>query len=95
MVDGAVKPVAVLELTRVDGSVPVPPTYLQRILDRIRERDPQARVACELATRCGVFAFLVAWRWDCTEFWIYNLSASRGWWHLPPNQYQRWIDSLR
>lgn len=94
MVDEQVQPVGVLELTRVDGSVPVPPSYLARILDRVQRRDPQGRVACELASRCGVFAFLVAWRWNCSEFWVYNLSAARGWWHLTPEKYRTWIAGL-
>lgn len=95
MVDGHVVPVALLELTRVNGLAPVPPTYLDRILDRMCDRDPQAKFACEIAARIGVSAFVVVFRWDCGAFWVYNLSARRGWWSLTPEKYRTWIEGLR
>src|SRR5262245_47230829 len=35
IVDDEVEPVALLELTRIDGDLPIPPTYLAHILDRM------------------------------------------------------------
>lgn len=95
MVNGEIRPVAVIELTRVDGSVPVPPAYLKAILDRMTGRDPQGRVAVEVASRLGVCAYVVAWRWDLTEFWGYNLSRNVGWKLWTANEYRAWLASLK
>jgi len=95
MVDGVVRPVGLLELTRVNGNAPVGDKYLGAILARMRKRDPQERVACEIARRCGVCAFVVLWRWDLSEFWVYNLSDSIGWWQATEPQYRDFLTRLR
>jgi len=76
---GELIPVALLELTRVDGNVYVPPTYFEAILKRFIERDWQGQLACKGAELLGTTAWIVAFRHDLTEFWIYNLSDRRGW----------------
>ena len=88
-------PVAVIELTRVDGNMPLPQSYLDAILDRFEKRDFQGRCAKEVARRLGVECFIVAFRWDLSEFWVYNLTSKRGWWKsLSRSTYKRWIISL-
>src|SRR5262245_1147423 len=95
MIDGRPVPVAVFELTCLDRTVTVVrPQYLAAILDRMQLRDPQAALACEVARRCGVEAWVIAWRIDCSEFWIFNLSINAGWWHLTAPEYRRWIVNL-
>lgn len=94
MVNNTVTPVGVLELTRVNGSKEVPQTYLDAILKRICDRDPQGRVACTVALNLGVKAFVVLFRWDLSEFWAYNLTDARGWFHMWPETYSKWINQL-
>ena len=90
-------PAATIELTRVDGSYPVPSggRYLQKILDRFTERDFQAAHSRHVAHCLGVHCFIVAFRWDLSEFWVYNLSEPRGrWWHLTQQRYTEWLRGL-
>ncbi len=87
-------PAATIELTRVDGNVRVPGTYLAKILDRFGDRDFQAEHSKYVAEALGVNCFIVAFRWDLTEFWVYNLSCSRGWWNLDVPRYERWLRAL-
>jgi hypothetical protein len=92
--EGEPYPVATIELTRVDGNRPVPASYLQKILDRFGERDFQAAHSKHVADALGVYCFIVAFRHDLSEFWVYNLSGGRGWWHLLPGQYERFLRGL-
>jgi hypothetical protein len=87
-------PVALLELTRVDGNMPVPAGYLNAILARYMERDWQGALAVAGAGYLGVRAWIVAFRYDLTEFWVYNLSDRRGWFHGDVAWYERWISAL-
>ncbi len=90
-VSGELCPVATLELTRLDGNRNPPATYLQNILARFGERDFQATHSRHVAGALGVSCFVVLFRWDLSEFWIYNLSEKRGWWHLTQDRYMRWL----
>lgn len=95
IVDGEVVPVAVLEMTRVDGDRLPPPSYFESIRSRIMVRDAQGRVAVALAARLGVRAYVVAFRWDCSEFWVCGLTDDTGWKRATPAAYERWIRRLR
>lgn len=88
-------PVALLEMTRVDGCVAVPDSYLQAVLDRITKRDWQGRFAVEGARRLDCRAWIVAFRWNLQEFWVYNLSESKGWWHCDREKYSEWLTRMR
>jgi hypothetical protein len=93
--DGVPVPVAVLELSRVDGNVRVPPAYLEAVVDRMTRRDGQASAVTHFASLLGVKAWVVLFRWDLTEYWVYNLSTPRDrWWHLAPDKYRDWLVSL-
>jgi hypothetical protein len=94
LIDGEVTFVAVMEMTRVDGSRPVPQSYLDAVLARMTIRDPQGQVARTAAALMQSLAFIVVWRWDCSEFWIYCLSHHRGWWHVNGAKYRAWIARL-
>jgi len=92
--DGLPTPVALFELTRVDGSMRVPDTYLQKIIDRFTARDWQGRFAIRGAELLGCEAWVVAFRWSLSEFWVYNLSKDDGWWHVDQARYKKWITNL-
>jgi hypothetical protein len=92
--NGVFRPVAVLELTRVDGNIPVPQSYLDRILLRFGERDGQGKIARRTAELLGCKAWIVAFRWSVNEFWVYNLTDGRGWWHTDRALYRKWIEGL-
>ena len=93
--EGEPYPVALLEMSRVDGSKPVPETYLEAVLHRIVERDWQGRFAKAAAERLGCRAWIVLFRHDLSEFWVYNLSESDGWWHTDCEGYRDWITKMR
>lgn len=92
---GELHAVAVFELTRVEGNMPVPPTYLDAVLARFTKRDGQAGTAKRVAKQLGVKAWIVLFRWDLTGFWVYNLTDDRGWFGLSKVAYQEWVKSLR
>lgn len=92
--DGNPVPVAMLELTRADSNDPIPPSYLAAILHRIDQRDFQGKLARMVAERLGVKAWVVLFRHNLRDFWIYNLTDKRGWWYLDQEGYRRWIESL-
>ena len=95
VIHGTMVPVAALELTRVDGNVKVPQSYLDAIYQRFTKRDGQGAIITRLAELLNIKAWVVLFRWDLTEFWVYNLTDERGWWKsLSPQKYKGWISSL-
>jgi len=77
---GTMKPVAVLELTRIPGNMRVPPTYFQAIQKRYFKRDKQSMTALDIGSRLGCPSYIVAFRWDLTDFWVYDLNRNNGKW---------------
>ncbi len=94
IVDDEIRIVASIELSRVDGNVPIPDSYQDAVVNRFGNRDGQSKIIREVAARLGVPAWIVLFRWDLSEFWVFNLSEARGWWHLSPAKYRSWIKSL-
>lgn len=92
---GYLVPVALFELTRVDGNVPVSQNYLDKILDRILKRDQQGELAKRAASGLDMKAWIVAFRHDLSEFWVYNLSYERGWFHGDAKWFRGFIESLQ
>ena len=93
-VDGKMKAVAVCEITRVDGDIPVTRKYLSAILQRYRVRDLQARMVCKVAEQLSTNAYIILYRQDCKEFWVYNLSQNKGWWYLNDKKYKSWLEGV-
>lgn len=71
--------VGVMEVTRVDKGKVVSSAYLNAIIQRFEERDLQARAARKVAAALKTKAYIVLFREDCSEFWIYNLTDRQGW----------------
>jgi len=94
MKDDQLIPAAVFEMTRVDGNAEVPPSYLRAIIKRMEERDLQGKLAKKVAEKLGVKAWIVAFRHDLTDFWIYNLTDSRGWWPMTQEEYASWLKRM-
>jgi len=88
------RPVASLELTRTDSDYHISWDYTENIRKRFVERDAQGLIATELAGLLGVHAWIVLYRHDLTEFWVYNLSRPIYWMHLSRDQYRRWLMML-
>lgn len=76
-------PVAVIELSRVDGNMTVPDSYLDAAWDRFSVRDPQSKVTALVAARLGVPAFFTLYRHDMTQFWVYEI--------YHPQRYSTWF----
>ena len=90
--NGIIKPVALLELTRVDGDRPIPDTYLNAILNRFKKRDAQYNLITHAAKELDCKAWVVLFREDLNEFWLYNLTNNRGWYkNLAKDKYKRWL----
>jgi hypothetical protein len=93
--DGERSPVALVELSRVDGNRAVPWTYLDSVWQRFANRDGQQGFAALVARSLGVPAWLVLFRWDLSEFWMRRLDIMEAdWRHLTKTDYEGWVRSL-
>lgn len=93
-VNGILKAVAVCKITRVDSDVPVTHNYPRSIMKRYTERDLQARVIRTVARELSTNAYIILYRQGCEEFWVYNLSQMKGWWHLTREKYEQWLEGV-
>jgi len=97
VIGGIVTPIAILEISRVDGNHPVPIKYLQSAWTRFSERDPQKEVIETMARSTGIPAYFVLYRWDLTEFWtrlFYPDAPLNRWKHTDQPGYSRWVREL-
>jgi hypothetical protein len=93
--DGELVPVGVIEVTRVDKGVFVTETYLKAILYRFEHRDMQAKAARKVAEALGTKAYIVLFREDCSEFWVYCLTTRQGFNKvLTPEQFEDFLKRL-
>ena len=88
-------PVGVMEVTRVDKGKEVNENYLASILRRYDVRDVQGRVARKVAEMLKTRAFVVLFREDCSEFWVYDLSFNRGWAYFDSHEMEAFLKRLR
>jgi hypothetical protein len=96
-VNGQPRLVAILELTRVDGesSIPVPPTYFTKILDRFTQRDGQRTFVSLLSKGLGIPTYIVLFRKDLSEFWVCPLAPTLGKFiQYSPERYKEWLLKL-
>jgi hypothetical protein len=92
--DGDFVPVGVMEVTRVDLGKEVNQRYLDQIIERYEQRDLQGIAARKVAAALQTKAYIILFREDCSEFWVYNLTNSRGWWHLDPEKMEAFLKKL-
>ncbi len=93
---GTLIPHAVIELTRLDGDNPLlPQTYLDSVISRFVTRDKQHVLPRMVAEGLHVKAWLVLFRHNLQDFWVYNLTDETGWWDRNEDGYIRWLHSLR
>lgn len=93
-VNGDMVAVGVMEVTRVDNGKEVHQGYLTAIINRFEERDLQARAARKVAHALGTKAYIILFREDCTEFWVYNLTDRRGWDYYDADQMEAFLLNL-
>ena len=91
---GAIRPVAIFEMTRLDGNMTPPRGYFIAIEKRFTERDGQAAAVLEFGRRLGVPVAIVLFRHDLSEFWVYVLSNPSKWFHFPAPAYKLWVEGL-
>jgi hypothetical protein len=84
--NGELTPVGVMEVTRVDKGRTVDQHYTDAIIQRFEQRDLQAQAARKVAAALRTKAYIVLFRQDCSEFWVYNLTDRTGWAHYTPQQ---------
>jgi hypothetical protein len=92
--DGDFVPVGVMEVTRVDLGKEVNQKYLDQIIERYEQRDLQGIAARKVAAALQTKAYIILFREDCSEFWVYNLTNRRGWWHLDPEKMEAFLKKL-
>src|SRR5689334_14930977 len=92
--NGELVAVGVMEITRVDNGRVVQAGYLDAIVRRFEVRDMQAQAARKVAEALGTKAYIVLFREDCSQFWIYNLTDRRGWAHFDAAGMERFLKQL-
>lgn len=92
--DGGLVAVGVMEVTRVDAGRRVTRGYLGAIIRRFEQRDFQARVARKVANALGTKAYIVLFREDCSEFWVYNLTDHEGWVYFDEAGMEQFLENL-
>ena len=92
--NGELTPVGVMKVTRVDRGRTVDQHYTDAILQRFEQRDLQARAARKVAEALKTKAYIVLFRQDCSEFWVYNLTDHAGWAHYTPPQMAEFLQRL-
>ena len=95
VVDGVPQPAAVVELSRIDGALPLPESYLKAVVTRVLERDGQGTLIRRTAELLNVPAYLVLFAEDLTAFYIYELTGLGRWAkNLTAGQYRAWLEKL-
>jgi len=94
IVDGIPVPVALIEMTRVTGTKRVPVAYLESVLKRYTVRDPKSQLTINAAAHMGIDAYLVIYRENLEDFWVYNLTWGGAWQAKTQQQYRDWVSSL-
>ncbi len=95
--NGIFTPVGVFEITRVDLESDVPESYLQAIKYRFFKRDSiQARSALTVACSLKTKAYIVLYRKNLKDFWVYCLSngVNDNWKHYTKEEYELFLKSL-
>lgn len=92
--DGKLVPVGVMEVTRVDKDKSVTINYLNSIINRFEQRDIQARTTRMVASALNAKAYIILFREDCSEFWVYDLTDQKGWAHFDPKQMEEFLQGL-
>jgi hypothetical protein len=92
--NGELVPVGVMEVTRADRDRVVDSGYLEAIIQRFEGRDLQARAARKVAAALGTKSYIVLFREDCSEFWVYDLTNRTGWIHRNARQMVQFLESL-
>ncbi|MBV9673356.1 MAG: hypothetical protein JO076_11115 [Verrucomicrobia bacterium] len=92
--DGELIPAGVMEVTRVDMGKVVDQGYLESIVRRYDMRDLQGRVAREVAKALKTRAYVVLFREDCSEFWVYDLTYNRGWAYFNPEEMEAFLKRI-
>lgn len=94
IIDGKHTPVALIELSRIDGNMKIPQKYLEAVLNRFKKRDAQGSIFVLLAKLLKIDIWIVLFRWDLSEFYLYNLVNGEKWVHLSKDEYKKWISEL-
>lgn len=100
-VDGKLRIAALIEITRADNDKTVDEHYLNGILERFRLRDSQGSLVIAMADKLGVPAFVVLFREDASEFWVFCLAdpendweSTESWLAMTPDEYTHFLEVL-
>lgn len=88
-------PVGVIEETSVRHGVTVNEKYLASIVWRYQHRDLQGKATRRVANALDTKAYIVLYREDCSEFWVYGLTGNTGWTKYTPDEYEQFLLDLK
>ena len=94
IIDGQMKPVAVLEMTRIDDDNIPGPNYFKAIINRFETRDTQKYTITHVANRLNVDVYIVAFLKNLSYYMVYNLSKGDKWEKYNEYQYINWLQKL-
>jgi hypothetical protein len=87
--------VGVMEVTRVDEGIEVNHVYTDQILGRYKTQ-LQGQAARKIAEALNTKAYIILFRADCTEFWVYCLTAQwKDWKKHTPETMESFLNGLR
>jgi hypothetical protein len=94
-VNGSWQPIAIVELSRIDGAAPLPEAYLKSVETRFNERDAQGDLTRRVATILGVPAYLTLFTGDLACFYVLELTGKGRWAkNLDEPRYRFWLEGL-
>src|SRR5574343_338872 len=81
---------AVIDATQADNGKSVNDTYLNNILERFH-RQLQGKALSFASRRFECDSYILLFREDCSEFWMYNWTQQKGWKHMDSQQHIEWL----
>lgn len=91
-IDGELVAVGVLEITLADCEPS--DQYLDAIIHRYEKKDVQGRTARRVADSLGCKAWIVCYTQGCKNFWVWNLTESKGWFRFDNKQMELFLEGL-
>ena len=92
-INGRLTPVAVYEITRIDGDADPPPAYYESILKRFEERDMQADSVVMVARALKTKPYIILYHKNLKRFHVYDF-GSKTWYHYNEPRMVMFIEKL-
>lgn len=81
---------AVIDATQADNTINVSDTYLESILKRFNTQ-MQGKCLTFASTNFRCNSYILLFRQDCSEFWLYNWTEKKGWKYMTREEHIEWL----